>query len=130
MSPTSYQTAPPRTSIINNDLAIVKRYGRTLRENHLVEVLANVPEEVDIRTVSSNHKWTISWPSLSMVSSPYGPALSLPRQACSILTTLRAVHGSHAAETTKLGSFDFANNQRLTTNGPTTKRPRSRERGL
>jgi len=31
-----------------------------------------------------------------------------------ILSTLRTVHGSHAAETTKLGSFDFANNQRLT----------------
>jgi hypothetical protein len=91
MSPTSYQTAPPRTSIINNDLAIVKR------ENHLLEVIANVPEEVDIRTVSLNHKWTIFWPSLSTVSSAYGPALSLPRQACSILTTLRAVHGSHAA---------------------------------
>jgi hypothetical protein len=74
MSPTSYQTAPPRTSIINNDLAIVKR------ENHRVEVIANVPEAVDIRTVSLNHKWTIFWPSLPTVSSPYGPALSLPRQ--------------------------------------------------
>ena len=64
MSPTSYQTAPPRTSIINNDLAIVKP------ENHLVEVIANVPEEVDIRTASLNHKRTILWSSLSTISGP------------------------------------------------------------
>jgi hypothetical protein len=45
-----------------------------------------------------------------------------------ILTTLRTVHGSHAAETTKLGSFDFANNQRLTNNQRTDdkKAPLSR----
>lgn len=34
---------------------------------------------------------------------------------------LRA-HGPRAAETTRLRSFDFANNQRLTTNGPATKK--------
>jgi len=33
-----------------------------------VEVIANVPEEVDIQTVSLNHKWTIFWSSLSTIS--------------------------------------------------------------
>jgi len=35
-----------------------------------VEVIANVPEEVDIRTASLNHKRTILWSSLSTISGP------------------------------------------------------------
>jgi hypothetical protein len=76
MSPTSYQTAPPRSSIINNDLDIVnvaatgvaatgQPDNRTTGQpqNHLVEVIANVPEEVDVRTASWNHKWAGLCPS-------------------------------------------------------------------